>query len=246
MPLFELFNLERIEMQLPEVKLPGGTCNEKLQFNRSTENLKHKFGNFGRFARIQPSYLQQREEIRPLLNTVLVKGHMWCLIHMRWYKRWQQYVGYDSWDRSIAGEEAAYPGPIDNTDLIENDKLRRHQVDERDYKLVPELAWDKLLSWYDINEGSMKIRRQVREHGNFLKSCKVEVYPLELKCFLYPNEDDYRIVILSICDTTCTLGNRISKIYNIDSKKQIHIYNIYMTYCMSMTYTYELIRDLDQ
>ena len=188
----------------------------------------------------QPSYEDQKREITYLLNTVLVEGHKWCLIHMRWYRRWKQYVGYDNWNRSRAGEEAAYPGPIDNTYLIENDKLRRHQVDEIDYKLVPELAWDKLLSWYDISEGSMKIRRQVVVYGKFVKECKVEVYPLELKCFLYPNESDFRIVALLRCETIRTLDNKLRKIYNIDSKKQTQVYNRYMTY------TYKLIRDLNQ
>ena len=237
MLLFELFNLERIEMQLPEVKLAGDTLDGELQFSSLTENLSHKFGEFARF---QPSYQQQREEIRSLLNTVLVKGQKWCLIHMRWYRRWKQYVGYDSCDISRVGEEAAYPGPIDNTDLVENDKLRRYQVDDIDYQLVPELAWDKLLSWYDINEGSMKIRKQVVVYGKYVKQCKIEIYLLELKCYLHPNESDFRIVILSRCETLRTLENKIRKVYNIDYKKQTQVYNNYLTY------TCELIRDLNQ
>ena len=90
---------------------------------------------------------------------------------------------------------------------------------------VPELAWDKLLSSYDINEGSVKIRRQVVEYDWYVKWCKVEVYLLELKYFLYPNESNFRIVTISRCDTIRTLDNKIRKVYNIDSKKQTQIYN---------------------
>ena len=107
---------------------------------------------------------------------------------------------------SNAGDENINPGPINNTSLLDQAKLRRGQIDEIDYKLVPEEAWYKLLSWYGIGRDSISIRRQVVEYGKFVKQCKVEVYPLELKACLYPKESDFIIVTMSRCDTITNTG----------------------------------------
>ena len=41
------------------------------------------------------------------------------LIDVRWLKQWKKYVGYDARETSMFGEEAANPGPIDNSNLLE-------------------------------------------------------------------------------------------------------------------------------
>jgi len=41
------------------------------------------------------------------------------LIDIRWLKQWKKYVGYDARETSMFGEEAANPGPIDNSNLLE-------------------------------------------------------------------------------------------------------------------------------
>ena len=40
------------------------------------------------------------------------------LVDVRWMKQWKKYVGYDQWDQSYAGQEAANPGPLDNASLF--------------------------------------------------------------------------------------------------------------------------------
>ena len=40
------------------------------------------------------------------------------LIDVKWMKQWKKYVGYDQWDQSYAGQEAANPGPVDNESLM--------------------------------------------------------------------------------------------------------------------------------
>lgn len=37
---------------------------------------------------------------------------------VRWIKQWKKYVGYDQWDQTLAGQESADPGPIDNSNLF--------------------------------------------------------------------------------------------------------------------------------
>ena len=187
-----------------------------------------------------PSFQAQKEEILFLLSTPLMKGQEWYLIHIRWFKQWKRYVGYDNWDKSNAGEEAIKPGPIDNTPLLDHGRLRRQLVDEIDYKLVPASAWDKLISWYGITVDSVGIKREVVEYGKFVKQCKVEIYPLELKTCVHPKENEFKTVIISRVDTIHTLDRKIRESYNISPDKQTRIYNRYMTY------PYELIRDMNQ
>ena len=80
-------------------------------------------------------------------------------------------------------------------------------MEELDYSLLPEAAWNKLTAWYGLSQGSRPINRYVRpsilpgsyellvcvcacrkvvEHGLYMKHCKVEVYLLEFKLCLHP------------------------------------------------------------
>lgn len=36
-------------------------------------------------------------------------------------KQWKKYVGYDQWDQTLAGQDSADPGPIDNSNLFKGD-----------------------------------------------------------------------------------------------------------------------------
>ena len=79
-----------------------------------------------------------------------------------WFKQAKKYL---AWEGSLAdsggtvGDESANPGPIDNKPLWKEDgsDIREHMIDEMDYVLVPEEAWDdtkeesesgsKMLTW---------------------------------------------------------------------------------------------------
>ena len=106
------------------------------------------------------------------------------LVDVRWMKQWKKYVGYDQWDQSLAGQESACPGPVDNSNLFKGlpwfpalwhiiiiiiiiiiildfttGALKEHLMEELDYFLLPESAWNKLSSWYSVSEGSRPIFR---------------------------------------------------------------------------------------
>ena len=222
-----------------EVKSIGDVCSSNI--DTSLTEIPYDVSEYvNERILTPPPYEQQKTEIHSLLCRPLQKGYYWYLIHIGWFKQWKHYVGYDNLDKSNAGEEVIKPDPIDNTSLLEYDKLRRDQVGEIDYKLVPEEAWYKLLSWYGIGRGSMGIRRQVVIYGKCVKQCKVEVYPLELKYCLCPEESDYKIVTLSRCDTSIhTLDKLIRQVYIIESTKHTRVYTRYYTR------TWELIEDIN-
>ena len=185
------------------------------------------------------SFEVQKQEIHSLLSRVFVIGEAWYIIHIRWFKQWKSYVGYDDWDKSQAGNEANKPGPIDNTPLLDcNGKLGREQVEETDYKLVPALAWNKFLSWYGITGESVEIKRLVEKYGKFFKQCRVEIYPLELKACCYPEENEFKIVLISRCDTMRTLDSKMRELYSIAPDKQTRVCNRYKQP------SYELIEDM--
>lgn len=87
----------------------------------------------------------------------------------RWYSSWQRYTGQGMGESSVDGwasesqnmdvlslKNAERPGPIDNSDLLlkedgsegDEPELRRMLEEGRDYVLVPQQVWEKLLDWY--------------------------------------------------------------------------------------------------
>ena len=67
--------------------------------------------------------------------------------------------------------------------------------------------------------------------------------PIELKAYPYHNEEDYKIVTMSRCDTIQTLDKLIRQVYNIESTKHTRVYkkNSFMNYLSS----YELIQNMN-
>ncbi|XP_062836822.1 uncharacterized protein LOC134298993 [Anolis carolinensis] len=126
----------------------------------------------------------QRIELAPLLKMPLCPGDSWYLIDYKWFKKWQRYVGFESWDLYYARKPDYYPGPIDNSKLFEDSEtqtLKKYRMNGVDYEVIPIEAWNKLVNWYGCIEGQRPIERTVVEYGKYFKCCKVEVYPLESK-----------------------------------------------------------------
>lgn len=52
-------------------------------------------------------------------------------------------------------------------------EIKDHLIDELDYVLLPEEAFQLLVKWYGLTEGQQPITRNVVEYGMFVKNCKV-------------------------------------------------------------------------
>ena len=59
-------------------------------------------------------------------------------------------------------------------------------MEELDYSLLPEEAWELLVEWYGLSDGSQPIPRKVVEYGLYMNHLRVEVYLLTFKLFLHP------------------------------------------------------------
>ncbi|KAE8662005.1 Ubiquitin carboxyl-terminal hydrolase 10 [Hibiscus syriacus] len=131
----------------------------------------------------------------------LKPGNLYFVISSSWFRRWERYVGIDPDENLIGNRSSDYrhingsssvmaerPGPIDNSDIVENGndsnckeneiQLRRMLMEGQDYVLVPQGVWEKLHEWY---QGGPALPRKMILQGVLHRKFDVEVYPLCLK-----------------------------------------------------------------
>ena len=100
-------------------------------------------------------------------------------------------------------------------------------MEDKDYALVPEEVWKKLVLWYGIEESSRPISRHVVEYGLYVKHCKVEVYFVEFKLALHPDVDTIEAKEFSRLDTVGELLCRVRKcdcnMYYRDAQVILHV-----------------------
>ncbi|KAL6571157.1 Ubiquitin carboxyl-terminal hydrolase 9 [Orobanche hederae] len=146
---------------------------------------------------------EERRIVKELVdeaNLDLREGSLYYIVSSRWFLSWERYVGqgdgneYMAYGASDSLElDMVYlsaperPGPIDNSDIVENGsgsegddvELSRTLLESRDYVLVPQKAWETLVQWY--KGGPALPRRMISEGVANRKQFSVEVYPLNLK-----------------------------------------------------------------
>lgn len=129
-----------------------------------------------------------------------------------------------------------FPRPPDNS----SDSVRDHLMEELDYFLLPESAWAKLVSWYQLSQKSRPLARKVVEHGMYMKHCKVEVYLLEFKLSLHPNLNNSKTRSFSRADTVGDLEAALKEEYDIAKAAECRVWHRFMTH------TYELLSNSSQ
>merc|ERR1719300_88994 len=189
-----------------------------------------------------------KEEVSKHLDKQLVKGDVWYLVDTRWFKQFKKYVGIEGASFDSGGkedvsneDESQNPGPIDNKPLLKDDDsdIRDHLIDEMDYSLVPEEAWDLISKYFGIVEGQQPIKRKVVEHGMFVKHCKVEVYFIEFQLAENSNLEDTKKKKFSKSDTLEHIQSVMREEFNIPSDTETRLWNKYTSN------TYEQLSRLD-
>ncbi|CAI8056970.1 Ubiquitin carboxyl-terminal hydrolase 4 [Geodia barretti] len=158
-------------------------------------------------------------------------------------KQWKKYTGYETWDQSYSGEQSYFPGPLDTSNLFagtESHALKEHLMEELDYSLVPESAWNKLVVWYGVSDTSRPVARTVVEYGLYMKHCKVEVYLLNFKLSLHPKLSETVTKSFSRADTVAELEKELRHTFNVEEKTVCRVWHRYMSH------TYELLSDSNQ
>lgn len=187
---------------------------------------------------------EERQIVQDLKNQSeldLKEGNLYFLISTRWYRSWERYVCGDepsidniSFDsphmNGVSSKRAERPGPIDNSDIIQNGngsgegddlEVRRNLEEGQDYVLVPQQVWEKLFCWY---KGGPALPRKMISEG-IVNEKRVEVFPLCLK--LIDSRDNSQTVIrLSKKASTRQLYEKVCKLRGIEQEKA-HIWDYF-------------------
>ena len=170
------------------------------------------------------------------------------LVDNHWFKQAKKYL---AWEGSLAdsggtvGDESANPGPIDNKPLWKEDgsDIREHMIDEMDYVLVPEEAWDMLVAEFGLQDNvegtSSAVKRKVVEHGMFVKQLKVEVYLMEFRLAEYFNPEEQKKKKFSKSDTLEEIQTVMKELFGIPALEETRLWNKYTSN------TYEQLARLD-
>jgi ubiquitin carboxyl-terminal hydrolase 4/11/15 len=113
-------------------------------------------------------------------------------------------------------------------------------MEELDYFLLSETAWNKLTSWYGLEEQSTVIARKVVEHGMYMKHPKAEVYLLEFKLTIHPNINNVKCYSFSREDTIESLKAVVRKEFDVEENAECRVWH------RVMTRTYELLSNRSQ
>lgn len=87
-----------------------------------------------------PPYDEQMATIMDFKHRRLELGDVYCLIPTLWFTNFRKYC-----IRMARGNNEAYPGAIDNSDLLEDDALKLGIAEK--VTVLPEAAWPLLVSW---------------------------------------------------------------------------------------------------
>ncbi|XP_075508702.1 LOW QUALITY PROTEIN: ubiquitin carboxyl-terminal hydrolase 9-like [Primulina tabacum] len=181
------------------------------------------------------------QELTAKAEANLCEGNLYYVISSRWFMAWQNYTGlmvdtYPFDQRSIqsvyitSSNTENRPGPIDNSDIVVNGtdakdddpELLRCLEEGRDYVLVPQEVWDKLLKWY---KGGPSLPRKMISVGDQQKHFSVEVFPLCLK--LTDSRDQSEVVVkLSKKDSVRELYEKVCRLKGLDTEK-VHIWDCF-------------------
>jgi ubiquitin carboxyl-terminal hydrolase 4/11/15 len=115
-------------------------------------------------------------------------------------------------------------------------------MEELDDFLLPETAWNKLTSWYGLDEQSTVIARKIVDHGMYMKIIKVEVYLLEFKLAIHPDVqfDNFKYRSFSRGDTVEYLKAVLKKEFEVEEDAECRVWHSFMTH------TYELLLNSSQ
>ncbi|KAJ6255067.1 ubiquitin carboxyl-terminal hydrolase 11 [Anaeramoeba flamelloides] len=107
-------------------------------------------------------------------HSELIENESWCLINFSWYKQWTEYIEQKD-QEDVENLKYPKPGKIDNSPLLEKNKLKRDLKENEDYTLVHKETWKLFQEIYGDME---KITKKVIKIGKKKHQKIVEIYNL--------------------------------------------------------------------
>ncbi|KAJ7203950.1 hypothetical protein B0H12DRAFT_474594 [Mycena haematopus] len=138
---------------------------DTVHLNPTSGAMYHLVPPTEKLTRIQAS---QKERLNA--------GDTWYLLDRTWWKRWKKAcTGVVDKEGAVTEEQL---GPVDNSALVDaNGSLRPSLIDTIDFELVPQAAWNDLVSWY--GQPKHPLPRKVILRGQ-QKEPSVEINPLRM------------------------------------------------------------------
>lgn len=90
----------------------------------------------------------QRKNVADGIIQVKSKGDTWYLVALPWYQLWSRYVGFDQ--AHCPGLKDNYPGPIDNSSIVDGNGELLPGMTEKNFMVLPEDCWNKLFNYYHL------------------------------------------------------------------------------------------------
>ena len=170
-----------------------------------------------------PNHEEQFYCVKYRQNKTLTQVSSWYLISSKWFNKWENYVGYETWLSFNAGKKEFYPGPVDNGPLIDcYRELRRGISEPRDFKLVTEEVWAYLLAIYGFTNNTFAIPRKVVSAGCQVKRHFVEVRPIDIGCQLIASKGtQFGLIRASRSDTMEQLKEYIYEQFDISKDEEL-------------------------
>jgi ubiquitin carboxyl-terminal hydrolase 4/11/15 len=123
-----------------------------------------------------PSLDEQVTKVMTMMQAPLRERQEGYIISEKWLERvWARTSENSGRPQEFSKEATQGPiGPVDNAGLVDADALRDHPMDHRgenfiplspaaqmgqDFEVLPAKAWELVVSWYGLNQGSPIIRR---------------------------------------------------------------------------------------
>ena len=113
-------------------------------------------------------------------------------------------------------------------------------MEELDYYLLPETAWNKVIMWYGLSQNSRPLARKVVEFGKYMKHCVVEIYQFEFKLSIHPNINDAKIRSFSRADTVGDLEAALKEEFGVNKSAECRVWQCFMPH------TYKLLSNKSQ
>jgi len=161
---------------------------------------------------------QQQRIIKSLKQESLVNGDVVYLVAHDWYSNWEEYIKRDK----------GHPGPVNNSSLLnQSEELLPHLVEDEDFCVLPERAWECLVMWYGHAEGQEPIKRPVIMQGLINKELCLELYPMKLYLYKYEQgsiSGDIFNKTFSKSDTLEFLKREIRETFRFDSNQNFSLF----------------------
>ena len=119
------------------------------------------------------------------------EGDTWWVVSLEWYNVWKAHVDWNNGGASPEQEDA--PGPIDNSNLLAEDRDKATQrlkpglSEGADYTVLPDSIYQLLVSWYTVDEVQAPgLRRKVTSVGENSIEVSIPVFDLLIASDIHP------------------------------------------------------------